>query len=138
MKPIPSIPPRVVASLKRLRSGGLSVKSNDTDILRLEVLENDITIYLRNLEVVKEFFRPLRKTQTSDKEEEESILDQLKKIKGFAENLKNENMTIRITTNEEPVLVLGENAKPRLSRLILGSNIQADTIKIISLVRIIR
>ena len=133
-----SIPPQIIASLKRLRSGGLSVRSKDTDILRLQVLENDINIDLRNLEVVKDFFRPLRKTQTSDKEEEESILDQLKKIKGFAENLKNENMTIRITTNEESVLVLGEKAKPRLSRLILGSNIQANTIKIISLIRKLR
>lgn len=137
MKAMPSIPPKIVTSLKRLRSGGLSVKSNDINILKLQVLENDITIDLRNLEVVKDFFRPFQKTRTFDKEEE-SILDQLKKIKGFAENLKNENMTIRITTNEEPVLVLGEKAKPRLSRLILGSNIQADIIKIISLIRKLR
>ena len=62
----------------------------------------------------------------------------MKVLKGFAEELKNEKMTISVRSAGDPILVIGDKARPRLSRLVLGSDIQADTIKILSLIRKLR
>lgn len=68
----------------------------------------------------------------------QSILDQLKVMKGLAEGLNEAKMTIRIRRMGETVLVIGERATPRLSRVVLGNNIQADIFKITSLMRDLR
>jgi hypothetical protein len=65
-------------------------------------------------------------------------MEKLKMIKGFAENLREEGMTISIRRMGEPILVIGERAKPRLSKLVLGSSIQTNIIKIISMMRALR
>jgi hypothetical protein len=56
-------------------------------------------------------------------------------MKGLAEGLNEAKMTIRIQRMGETVLVIGEQANPRLSRLVLGNNIQADILKLTSLIR---
>ena len=139
MKPMAEVSLKtLIALLKRLKSGGLTVKLKNTNIIELNIADREIAIDIQSLDTAKEFIDPLRKTQFSfsreEKQEEKLILEKLKMIKDFAENLKNEKLTISIKSIGEPVLVIGEKAKPRLSRLILGSNIQADIIKIISLI----
>ena len=136
-------PERLIHALKILKSGGLSVKSMDRDIAKVSVTASEIVVDLQNLEVVKELLEPFRKlgvlsTGGEEKKEEKSVVEQLKMIKGFAENLREERMTITIRRMGEPVLVIGEKAKPRLSKLVTGSSIQANIIKIISLMRALR
>jgi len=65
-------------------------------------------------------------------------MEKLKMIKGFAENLREEGMTISIRRRGEPILVIGERAKPGLSRLVLGSSIQTNIVKMISMMRALR
>ena len=133
-------PERLIHALKRLKSGSLSVKSRDTDIVTVSAAANEIIIDLQNLEIVKEILEPLGKlgVLSTGGEEEKSVVEKLKMMKGFAENLREERMTISIRRMGEPVLVIGERAKPRLSKLVLGSSIQANIIKIISLMRALR
>lgn len=136
-------PKRLIYALKRLKSGSLSVKARDTDIVEVSAAANEIIIDLQNIEVVKEILGPFRKlgvfsTGRGKKEEEKSVVEKLKVIKGFAENLREERMTISIRKMGEPVLVIGERANPRLSKLVLGNSIQANILKIISLMGALR
>ena len=139
-------PERLIHALKRLKSGSLGVKSRDTDIVKISAATNEIIIDLQNIEIVKDLLEPFMKLgvlspgveEKEEKQENKSVMEKLKMIKGFAENLREERMTISIRRMSEPVLVIGEGANPRLSKLVLGSNIQADIIKIISLMRALR
>jgi len=136
-------PERLIRALKRLKSGSLSVKSRDTDIVNIHVATNEIIIDLQNIEIVKDLLKPFRKlgvlsSGVEEKEEDTSVMEKLKMIKGFAENLREERMTISIRRMSESVLVIGERANPGLSKLVLGSSIQANVIKILSLMRVLR
>ena len=136
-------PERLIHALKWLKSGSLSVKSRETDIVKISATTNEIIINIQNIEIVKDLLEPFRKLRVlspgvEEKEENKSVMEKLKMIKGFAENLREERMTISIRRMSEPVLVIGERANPRLSKLVLGSNIQADIIKILSLMRVLR
>ena len=136
-------PERLIRALKRLKSGSLSVKSRDTDIVNIHVATNEIIIDLQNIEIVKDLLKPFRKlgvlsSSVEEKEEDTSVMEKLKMIKGFAENLREERMTISIRRMSESVLVIGERANPGLSKLVLGSSIQANVIKILSLMRVLR
>jgi hypothetical protein len=129
----------ITSSLKALRSGGLTIKSNHLNIVELKIDENEIAIDLQNLDTVKDFVKPLTKTiSRKDEKEKQSILKILKSIKDFSKELKKEKMTINIKDTGESILVIGEKAKPRLSRLVLGRNIQANILKIISIIRKLR
>ncbi len=136
-------PERLIHALKRLKSGSFSVKSRETDIVKISATTNEISINLQNIEIVKDLLEPFRKLGVlspgeEEKEENKSVMEKLKMIKGFAETLRKERMTISIRRMREPVLVIGERARPRLSKLVLGSSIQANIIKIISLMRALR
>ena len=134
---------RLIHALKRFKRGSLSIKSRDTDIVKVSAATNEIIIDLENIEIVKELLEPFKKLGVlspgvEEKEDNKSVMEKLKMIKGFAENLREERMTISIKRMGEPVLVIGERAKPRLSKLVLGSSIQANIIKIISLMGTLR
>jgi len=136
-------PKRLIHALKRLKSGSLSVKVRETDIVKIYVATNEIIIDLQNIEIMKDLLKPFRKLGVltpgvEEKEENKSVMEKLKMIKGFAENHREERMTISIRRMSKPVLVIGERANPRLSKLVLGSNIQTNIIKILSLMRTLR
>ena len=133
-------PERLIHALKRLKSGSLRLKSRDTDIVTVSAAANEIIMDLQNLEVVKGILEPFGKLGVLNAlgAEKESVVEKLKMIKGFAENLREERMTISIRRMGEPILVIGERAKPRLSKLVLGSSIQTNIIKIISMMRALR
>ena len=133
-------PERLIHALKWLKSGSLSVKSRETDIVNISATTNEISINLENIEIVKDLLEPFSKlgVLSPGEEDNKSVMEKLKMIKGFAETLREERMTISIRRMREPVLVIGERANPRLSKLVLGSNIQANIIKIISLMRALR
>ena len=134
-------PENLIRALKRLESGSLSIKSRDTDIVKVSTTANEILVDLQNLEVVKELLEPFRKLGVlsgDGKEEEKSVVEKLKMMKEFAEKLREEKTTITIRRAGESVLMVGERAKPRLSRLVLGNSIQANIIKILSLMRALR
>jgi hypothetical protein len=125
-----------------LEGGGVSVKARNTDIIQVNAATNDLIIDLHNIEIVKTILNSFKELGVlnivEDEGQEQSILYQLKVMKGLAEGLNDAKMTIRIQRMGETVLVIGEQANPRLSRLVLGNNIQADILKITSLIRDLR
>jgi hypothetical protein len=135
-----TVPSQLLTStLKMLKSGGLTIKSSDASILEVNINEKEIAIDIQNLETIKDFVKPLRgKSTSSEEKEKQSIYQMLKSFKNFSNELKNEKMTINIKDAGDSILIIGDKAKPRISRLILGSNIQANLLKIISLMRKLR
>ena len=132
-------PERLIHALKRVKSGSLRLKSGDTDVVKVSAAANEIIIDLQNLEIVKEILEPFGRLGIfSIGGEEKSVVEKLKMMKGFAEDLREERMTIGIRRMGELVLVIGERANPRLSKLVLGSSIQANIIRIMSLMRALR
>jgi hypothetical protein len=128
---------QLITALKRLKGGKVSVKAQNTDIIHVNAAPNDLVIDLQHIEMVKDILDPLRELDVFNiaGEERQSIMDLLKGMKGFAEGFNEAQMTLRIQRMGEPVLVIGEQANPRLSRLILGNNIQANILKLTSLMR---
>ena len=133
-------PERLISVLKRLTSGGLSLKARGTAIVTVSAAANEIIMDLQNLAVVKELLEPFGAFGVFNalRAEEMSVVDKLKRIKGFAEALRAERMTISLRRRGEPIVVLGERANPRLFRLVLGSSIQADILQILSMMRALR
>jgi len=133
-------PERLIPALKRLTSGSLSLKARDTAIVTVSAAANEIIMDFQNLEVVKELLEPFGTPGILSAlgAEEMSVVDKLTRIKGFAEALRAERMTISLRRRGEPIVVLGERANPRLSRLVLGSSIQADILQILSTMRALR
>jgi hypothetical protein len=129
----------MIPALKRLAGGSVSVKAKDTNIIKFNTALNNLIVDLQNIEMVKEIFDAFRDLGVlniiGEERQGQSILNQLKVMKGLAESLNEAKVTIRIRRMGETVLVIGEQAKPRLSRLVLGNNIQADILKITSLMR---
>lgn len=120
-----TVPPQLLTStLKMLKSGSLTIKTNDANILEVNIDENEIAIDIQNLETIKDFVTPLRKkSPSSEEKEKQSIYELLKSIKDFSNELKKEKMTINVKDTGDSILIIGDKAKPRISRLILGSNI---------------
>ena len=133
-------PERLIPALKRLTSGSLSLKARDTAIVTISAAANEVIMDLQNLEVMKELLEPFGSLGVLNGlgTEETSVVDKLNKIKGFAESLRAARMTISLRRRGEPIVVLGERANPRLSRLVLGSSIQADVLQILSTMRALR
>ena len=132
----------MIPALKRLEGGGVSVKARNTKIIQVNAATNDLIIDLHNIEIVKTILNSFKELGVlnivEDEGQEQSILHQLRVMKGLAEGLNEAKMTIRIQRLGETILVIGEQANPRLSRLVLGNNIQADILKITSLIRDLR
>jgi hypothetical protein len=125
-----------------LEGGSFSVKARNRDIVHVKATQNDLVIDFQNIEMVKEIFDAFRNSGVlnivGEEMQRQSILDQLKVMKGLAEGLNEAKMTIRMRRMGETVLVIGERATPRLSRVVLGNNIQVDIFKITSLMRDLR
>lgn len=102
-----------------IKHGKVSLKVNEEDFFSLEFKERTLNLKLKSLEPLK-LIRKLLKIPT----EEKGTLSKLSKIKELAEKLKSERYTILITWKEEPILVIGERARPILTRVILGDSIE--------------
>lgn len=138
--PIPS--KRLVSALQRIEGGDLRIKARDTEILHVTAAPNTLTIDVHNTDVMKATLKPIRDLGVlplGDGEADEgSVLDLLRAAKGVAADLKDAGMTIRVQRRGATLLVLGDGARPRLSRLVLGNHIQANLLQLLSLVRALR
>jgi hypothetical protein len=95
-----------------LEGGGVSVKARNTDIIQINAATNDLVIDLQNIEIVRTILNSFNELGVlnivEDEGQEQSILYQLKVMKGLAEGLNEAKMTIRIQRMGETVLVIGD------------------------------
>ena len=132
----------LIQAIKIIKSGSLSVETAGKVIVKIGATTDEIVVDLENLEAVKGLLKSFRKQETvsvdDERREETSILEQMKTMKGFAEKLRDKKTTITISRFGETVLILGEKARPIISRLILGNSIEANVLEILSIVRALR
>ena len=63
-------------------------------------------------------------------EKRPSLIKQLSEAKDLAKNLKQENITLEIRLQGEPVLKLGEKANPKLAKIVtLSSDIEITDLR---------
>jgi len=130
----------LIRTLRMFESGGFTVRARDADVIKVNATAHEFIVDLQNPEVVRDLSAPFRSLGApsvggDEKERELSLLEKLKAIKNFAEKLREEHVTITIRRQGDPLLTIGEKANPGLSRLVFGRSIQANTLKILSLLR---
>jgi hypothetical protein len=132
----------LIPALKRWEGGGVSVKARNADIVHIHAAPNELVIDLQHIAIVNDILDPFRQwgvlNLVDEAGHEASIVHQLMVMKGFEEALTEAQLTIRIRRRGETVLVMGERANPRLSKVILGNKVQADILQLTALLRDLR
>ena len=94
--------------LSFLNSGGLKITCDGNPSINFTVEGNSRTIDIIDI--------PIEITKRP------GLIKQLSEAKDLAKNLKQENITLEIRLQGEPVLKLGENANPKLAKIVTLSN----------------
>ena len=103
--------------LSFLGQGCLKITCDDSPVLNFTVTDDD-TMIVDIIDI------PI---QVSGKP---GMIRQLSEAKSFAKKLKQENTTLEIRLQGEPVLKLGKNANPKLAKIVtLSSAIEISSLK---------
>ena len=94
--------------LSFLNSGGLKVRCDGNPSINFTVEGNSRIIDIIEI--------PIEITKKP------GLIKQLSEAKDIAKNLKQENITLEIRLQGEPVLKLGEDANPKLAKIVTLSN----------------
>ena len=94
--------------LSFLSSGGLKVTCDGNSSINFTVEGNSRIIDIIDI--------PIEITKRP------GFIKQLSEAKNLAKNLKHENITLEIRLKGEPVLKLGEDANPKLAKIVTLSN----------------
>jgi len=89
-----------------LRSGKISVLRDGREILHLNVEDKRIGIDLQDIQPIRDLLN----------------LKKIKQLKGAAEKLRNDGLTITVSHKGDLALKLGAEANPRFARLITLSS----------------
>ena len=104
-----------------LRSGKISVLRDGREILHLNVEDKRIGIDLQDIQPIRDLLN----------------LKKIKQLKGAAEKLRNDGLTITVSHKGDLALKLGAEANPRFARLItLSGAIEISSMgKLIQIIR---
>ncbi len=94
--------------LSFLNSGGLKVRCDETPSINFTAEGNSRIVDIIDI--------PIEITKRP------GMIKQLSEAKNLAKNLKQENITLEIRLQGEPVFKLGENANPKLAKIVTLSN----------------
>ena len=97
-----------------LKSGEITLFSNKTAVVRLSASENVVDIDAINQQFLKDLFNNMKSGKP--------LLEQVKQLKTIAEDLRKEGLTVTISIEGDQVLSIGKDAKPKLSKVITGTN----------------
>ena len=102
--------------LSFLNSGGLKVACDGNPSINFTVEGNSRIVDIIDI--------PIEITKRP------GFIKQLSEAKNLAKNLKHENITLEIRLKGEPVLKLGEDANPKLAKIVtLSSNIEITDLR---------
>ena len=103
--------------------GGVSDTSKDKDLSNGKENESSVHRILEKLDGAKEFIHSM-----TDKES--TFQQQLDLAKNFAHTLTENSMTLVLMRKGKEAMILGKEAKPRLSKIISGS----DDLQVVSII----
>ena len=93
--------------LKSIKKGKISIQENGKNSVEIKVKDDNINVNLIDVSL--------------NVPPNMGILKKISEARDFAENLKDQDLTLKISNENKPVLMLGKNAKPKLSRLVTKS-----------------
>ncbi len=96
-----------------LKSGEINVSANNQNLIQLTIKDKQIDLNI----IDNKFLKDLLKGNTKSA----SFLELLKQLRTFAEELKNDGVTITVSYKGETMLTIGSNAKAHFSQLMTGT-----------------
>ena len=109
-----------------VKSGKITVSANDVEAIQISAENNNIDLKIKDKEIIKQLIQG----GTGNT----SLRQLLNMLKEMAKELKEEEITITVSYNDDVVVTLGSKARPTLSKLVTRS----DNIEINSLRRLLQ
>jgi hypothetical protein len=97
-----------------IKSGAVTLSTGNKEALKMRAENNRIDINA----IDKEFLKDVVGNMGNGK----SIGNRLNQLKGLAEELQNEGLTITVSYKGDLVITVGSGAKPKISRIITRTN----------------
>ena len=101
-----------------VKSGKMTVSTNEGDKLQLKAEDNKIDVNVLDKQFLKEV---MQSAAEGGEGKGQSLLGRLSMLRGMAEELKTEGLTITVSYQGDIVITAGSNAKPKLSRIVTGT-----------------
>lgn len=117
--------------IQTLKQGKISLQTNGTEKLQLQIENNKIDLNFLQKELIKDILK------LEAQMEKESILKKLKTLKNLAEKLKQRGFTITISHKGQMILTLGSEAHPTISKMITGTN-AIEVNNLIELIKLVK
>ena len=109
-----------------VKSGKITVSANDVEAIQISAENNNIDLKIKDKEIIKQLIQG----GTGNT----SLRQLLNMLKEMAKELKEEEITITVSYNDDVVVTIGSKARPTLSKLVTRS----DNIEINSLRRLLQ
>jgi hypothetical protein len=109
-----------------LQSGKVTLSANNVEELQVNIADKNIEVNALHKEFLKDTIKQIR-TPSTDKEEKGEkkkkggIRDMLGSVRGIAENLQNEGLTVTLSIQGDKVVTVGAQAKPKISSILTGT-----------------
>jgi hypothetical protein len=97
-----------------IKSGAVTLSTGNKEALRMKAENNRIDINA----IDKEFLKDVVGNMGDGK----SIGNRINQLKGLAEDLQNEGLTITVSFKGDLVITVGSDAKPKISQIITRTN----------------
>jgi hypothetical protein len=97
-----------------IKSGAVTLSTGNKEALKMKAENNRIDINA----IDKEFLKDVVGNMGDGK----SIGNRINQLKGLAEELQNEGLTITVSYKGDLVITVGSGAKPKISRIITRTN----------------
>ena len=97
-----------------IKSGAVTLSTGNKEALKMKAENNRIDINA----IDKEFLKDVIGNMGDGK----SIGTRISQLKGLAEDLKNEGLTITVSFKGDLVITVGSDAKPKISQIITRTN----------------
>jgi hypothetical protein len=97
-----------------LKSGKVTISTNNTKVLQLRIENKKIDLNIIDKKILK--------TALQDGPKRGSLLDMIRTLKDTAKQLKDKGYTFTISYYGKTALTIGQQAAPKLSQLITGTN----------------
>jgi hypothetical protein len=97
-----------------IKSGAVTLSTGNKEALRMKAENNRIDINAIDKEFLKDVIGNMG--------DEKSIGSRINQLKGLAEELQNEGLTITVSFKGDLVITVGSGAKPKISQIITRTN----------------
>ena len=114
--PLPTENPQQTLTrlIQTLKHGEITLTTTDVEALQIKIQDNTLDINI----LQKQPLQTILKQQTPNLH----LNEVLKNLKNLAEQLKHNNITIKISYKNQPTLTLGAQAHPTITQIITGTN----------------